>query len=91
MIVSPEVRMWVGSNATTRAAAVVSGTTGKYAYQGNVGQTESDNYRAFSHQRLTNMFGRVSTTLGGTDWALVGLGLHMPLAENPGALTQAQL
>jgi iron complex outermembrane receptor protein len=29
-------------------------------------------------------------SIGGTDIALVGLALHMPLAENPGALTAAQ-
>src|SRR5258708_1790277 len=90
-IVEPEARVWMGSNATRRTTAVVSGMTGGYSYQGNVGQTVADNYRAFSHQRLTNGFARVSTTLGGTAFSLVGLGLHMPVAENPGALTQAQL
>lgn len=89
--VEPEARVWMGSNATRRTTAVVSGMTGGYSYQGNVGQTVADNYRAFSHQRLTNGFARVSTTLGGTAFSLVGLGLHMPVAENPGALTQAQL
>jgi iron complex outermembrane recepter protein len=89
--VQPEARAWMGSNATRRTSAVVSGTTDGYSYQGNVGQTAADNYRAFSHQRLTNGFARLSTTLGGTALSLVGLGLHMPLAENPGALTQAQL
>src|SRR5579862_3204697 len=45
---------------------------------------------AYSHQRLTNWFGHMGTTVAGTSLALTGLGLHMPVAENPGALTQAQ-
>ncbi len=89
--VEPEARAWIGSNATRRTTAVVSGMTGGYSYQANVGQTAADNYRAFSHQRFTNGFARVSTSVGGTTLSLVGLGLHMPVAENPGALTQAQL
>jgi iron complex outermembrane recepter protein len=89
--VEPEARVWMGPNATRRTTAVVSGMTDGYSYQGNVGQTVADNYRAFSHQRLTNGFARLSTTLAGTALSLVGLGLHMPVAENPGALTQAQL
>jgi len=87
----PEGRAWMGSNATRRTAAVASGTSGGYSYQGNVGETVADNFRAYSHQRLTNGFARVSTTFGGTALSLVGIGLHMPLAENPGALTQAQV
>ena len=88
--VEPEARVWFGSNALRRSAVVVSGTTGAVSYQGNVGQTTADNFRDFSHQRLTNAFGRVSTTIGGTALSLVGIDLHMPVAENPGALTQAQ-
>src|SRR6185295_2272687 len=39
----------------------------------------------------TNAFARATTSLGKTDIALVGLGMDMPLAENPGALTRAQV
>jgi iron complex outermembrane recepter protein len=88
---TPEVRTWFGSNDVRRSAVVMSGTSGSTSYQGNVGETVADNYRAYSHQRLTNGFGKVSTTIAGTALSIVGLGLHMPVAENPGALTQAQL
>jgi iron complex outermembrane receptor protein len=87
----PEARVWVGSNNTRRTTAVGSGTSGAWTYQGNVGQTESDNYRQFSHQKLTNGFGRIATTVRGTDLSIVGLALHMPVAENPGALNAKQL
>lgn len=87
---TPEARVWLGSDALRRTTAVASGVSGAWSLQGNVGQTEADNYRQFSHQRLTNVFGRVSGIVGGTDVSIVGMGLHMPLAENPGALTQAQ-
>jgi hypothetical protein len=33
---------------------------------------------------------RATRTLGNTDVALIGMGLDMPLAENPGAITKAQ-
>jgi iron complex outermembrane receptor protein len=87
----PEARVWVGSGNLRRTTAVGSGTSGSWAYQGNVGQTESDNYRQYSRQKLTNGFGRISTTIRGTDLSIVGLALHMPVAENPGALTAKQL
>jgi iron complex outermembrane receptor protein len=40
---------------------------------------------------LTNAFVRGTATLGKTEIAFDGLGLDMPLAENPGALTRAQV
>ena len=86
----PEARVWFGSDALRRTTAVASGVSGRWSYQGNVGQTETDNYRQYSRQKLTNGFGRIATTVRGTDIALIGMGLHMPLAENPGALTAVQ-
>ena len=87
----PEGRVWFGSNALRRTTAVASGVSGRWSYQGNVGQTESDNYRQYSRQELTNGFGRIATTVRGTELALVGMALHMPVAENPGALNAKQL
>src|SRR3954470_7321699 len=87
----PEARVWFGSDALRRTTAVAAGTSGRWSYQGNFGQTETDNYRQYSRQELTNGFGRIATSVRGTDIALVGMGLHMPVAENPGALTAKQL
>lgn len=88
---APEARVWLGPDAMRRTTAVVSGVSGRWSAQGNIGQTVTDsNYRRYARQRLTNAFGRISTTIGGTEVSVIGLGLHMPLAENPGALTFAQ-
>jgi iron complex outermembrane receptor protein len=63
---------------------------GSTSYEGNIGRTHSDGYRTYAHQQLTNAFARAATTIGTTELGIVGLGLDMPLAENPGALTAAQ-
>jgi iron complex outermembrane receptor protein len=88
--IQPEARVWFGSGALRRTTALAAGTSGRWSYQGNVGQTQADNYRQYSRQELTNGFGRIATTFGKTDVALVGMGLHMPVAENPGALNARQ-
>jgi iron complex outermembrane receptor protein len=86
-----QLRTWAGPNGLRRNTILFGGTTSAISYQGNVGRTESDGYRDFARQRLTNSFARVTGTLAGTDLALIGMALDMPLAQNPGALTRAQL
>src|SRR5262245_30906340 len=73
-----------------RFAGLVAGTASGVGYEANIGRTSSEGYRAFAEQRLTNAFFRAQKTLGGTDVALIGMGMDMPLAQNPGALTRAQ-
>jgi iron complex outermembrane receptor protein len=85
-----EGRSWAESNFMRRDAVLLGGTAGSTTYEGNIGHSETDGYRAFSQQRLTNAFGRVATTVGTTELTLLGLGIEMPLADNPGALTRAQ-
>ncbi|HEV8496041.1 MAG TPA: TonB-dependent receptor [Gemmatimonadaceae bacterium] len=92
-----QARTWSGPDANPvrnasqqRFAALFGGTMGRTSYQGNIGRTHSDGYRTYAHQQLTNAFARAATTVGSTEIGLVGLGLDMPLAENPGALTAAQ-
>lgn len=84
-------RSWAGSAGLQRYVGLFGGTAGKVAYQGNIGHTQAEGSRAYSHQRLTNAFTRATATVGHTDVAFVGMGMDMPLAENPGALTLAQL
>jgi iron complex outermembrane receptor protein len=88
---SLQARSWLGSRNTQRLAGVFGGTLGAAWYQGNVGRTTSDNYRRYSRQELTNGFWRMGFNAGGTSVKLLGLALDMPVAENPGALTRAQL
>jgi iron complex outermembrane recepter protein len=85
-----QARAWGGSNELRRYVALFGGTAGSASYTGNIGHTATDGYRAYAHHRLTNAFARAGTDVRGTELALVGLGLDMPVAENPGALTQVQ-
>jgi iron complex outermembrane receptor protein len=87
--VSPEIRLWVGSDSTRRLTALVGGTTPRFWYQANVGRTVSSSYRDYGDQRLTNGFARAGTTLLGTDFTLTALGLDVPVSQNPGALTRS--
>ena len=93
-----QVRSWLGGSSlgehgsdARRITGVVGGSTDAFFYQANVGHTDSDNYRLYSRQKLTNAYLRVGGTLAGTDFTFQGLGLDMPVAQNPGALTGAQL
>ena len=88
--VSGEVRLWTGAFGSRRIVAKSGGTAGALSYQGNVARTESDGYRDYSHQRMTNGFARVSLDGDRRSYALEWLGVNTPLAQNPGALTRAQ-
>jgi len=88
--VSGEARLWTGAFETRRAVAKGGGTAGGFSYQSNVARTESDGYREYSRQRVTNGFARVSFDAGGGTYALEWLGLKTPLAQNPGSLTRTQ-
>src|SRR4051794_19979812 len=85
-----QARSWAGSSGMRRYVGLFGGSAGLSSYTGNIGRTESDGFRQYAHQRLTNAFVRGTTTLRGTQLALIGMGLDMPVAENPGALTLAQ-
>jgi iron complex outermembrane receptor protein len=92
-----QARTWTGPDANPvrsasqqRFTALFGGSAASTTYEGNIGRTHSDGYRVYAHQQLTNAFARAVTTVGTTEIGLVGLGLDMPRAENPGALTAAQ-
>jgi len=86
-----QLRSWVGDYGTRRFTAAIGGSPGDVTfYQANIGHTLADNFRFYSRQELTNGYMRVGTTAAGTDWVLQGLGLDMPTAQNPGALTLSQ-
>ena len=83
-------RGWGGSGDFRRWTATFGGTNGRFNYQGDVNHTAQDGERAYSHQRITNGYGRAEFTTGKTDVSLQFLGHDMPVAENPGSLTLAQ-
>ena len=85
-----QLRSFTGANGLRRYTGLFGGTSGSVAYMGNIGHTENAGYRDYSHQKLTNAFVRGTTSIGSTQLALIGMGMDMPVAENPGALTKAQ-
>jgi iron complex outermembrane receptor protein len=89
--VAMQYRSSFGSAGLRRYTGLLGGTVGSTTYEGNIGRTASDGYRVYGHQQLTNAFLHANTDLGKTHFSLTGLGLDMPVAENPGALTLAQV
>jgi iron complex outermembrane recepter protein len=87
---SVQARSWTGDNDMKRYVGLLGGTAGNVSYVGNMGRTENQGFRQYSQQQLTNAFLRGTTTIAGTQLALIGMGLDMPIAQNPGALTLAQ-
>lgn len=85
-------RTWAGSNGMRRFTGLIGGTLagGSATYAGNIGRTKVDGYRSYAQQELTNAFARATADVRGVELALIGLGLDMPVAENPGALTRIQ-
>lgn len=88
--VSAAVRLWKGGFGSRRIVAKAGGAPGSLGYQANVARTESDGYRDYSRQRMTNGFARLSLDAGGGSYALEWLGMNTPVAQNPGALTRSQ-
>jgi iron complex outermembrane receptor protein len=85
-----QLRSFAGASGLKRYTGLFGGSTSSVSYEGNIGRTQNDGYRAYAEQRLTNAFARVAGTVAGTRLALIGMGLDMPVAQNPGALTRAQ-
>jgi iron complex outermembrane recepter protein len=80
-----------GSFETSRFTGVLGGSFRNGSYSADVGHTSTNNYREYSAQRLTNGYGRTTFNVGGTDLEFQAMGISEPTAQNPGALTQAQL
>lgn len=85
-----EIRQWLGDYASSRTTIKAGGISGPAYYQADASMTRSGGFRIYSRQRSSSGFARVGAMLGGTDYALQVLALHLPLAENPGAITLAQ-
>jgi iron complex outermembrane receptor protein len=85
-----QARSWTGESGLRRFTGLFGGETGPYTYEGNIGRTQNDGYRAFAQQRLTNAFLHSTARFGNTQLGFTGMGLDMPVAQNPGALTRAQ-
>jgi iron complex outermembrane receptor protein len=88
--VSGAARLWSGAFGSRRIVVKAGGVAERLGYQANVARTESDGYRDYSRQRMTNGFARLSLDRGNGAYALEWLGMDTPVAENPGAITRSQ-
>jgi len=86
-----EGRWWTGSYGNRRLVGKASGSLPGVGYHGNVAHTLSRGFRDYSGQRATTGFARVGIERESGTFALQFLGMNMPLAENPGALTASQM
>src|SRR2546423_4485534 len=88
--ITATARLWSGAFGSRRVVAKADGETAGFGYQGNVARTESEGYRDYARQRMSNGFARVSYDNEGHSYGVEWLGVNTPLAQNPGALTLAQ-
>lgn len=88
---SGQARMWVGGNGLQRWTGSFGGTDGPARFLGDLNYTEQTGWRQYARQRVTSGYGKGTWTSGANHFELQVLGYDMPLADNPGALTQAQL
>ncbi len=85
-----QLRSWNGGSGLRRYSGLFGGESGPFAYEGNIGHTQTDGYRDFSQQKLTNAFIHSTAQLGNTQLGFTGMGIDEPVALNPGQLTRAQ-
>ena len=90
-LIALQLRGWSGGSGYRRLVAAAGGRSGIARYQGHIARTRSDGFREHSRQEITSGSVRLTAKISGTELALNGIGFHMPVAENPGALTAEQL
>jgi iron complex outermembrane receptor protein len=67
------------------------GTSGPLSYQGSVTQSNMGGFRLHARQQTTHASARAQLVRGPTTWGIHASAFDMPVAENPGALTAAEL
>lgn len=80
-----------GSHGFLRSGVRRTGGAGALEYSASLNHTTDDGYRAHARQRVTRANARARRKSGESSITAHLLALHMPLAENPGALTATQL
>ncbi|HVE78370.1 MAG TPA: TonB-dependent receptor plug domain-containing protein, partial [Gemmatimonadaceae bacterium] len=89
--IAARLRHVADGGAVPRYVAAVGGTTKRFGYQATVTHAAGGGYRDYSRVRTTHGFGRGLLRVGGADLAVIAMTFDMPLAQNPGALTLAEL
>lgn len=85
------LRQTVDNAAPPRSSAALAGTTGMIGYVATVVHADGNSFRDYSRQRTTHGFGRATARVGAVRASLTAMTFDMPLAQNPGALTLAEL
>jgi iron complex outermembrane receptor protein len=86
-----DLRVLGGGDDLERWTLGIGGTLVPLRYQGLVTRTAQDGYRRHARQKTTHATGRVIHGLGNAELAWQAQLFSMPVAENPGALTSAEL
>jgi iron complex outermembrane recepter protein len=89
--VAAQLRESYGSYNTERIAGVIDGSFSQGGYEANYGYLSSNGYRQHSNVQLTNGYGHLSAVAGGWDLGVQLMAIDEPTAENPGALTKAEV
>lgn len=80
-----------GSHGLVRATLRTTGGSPALRYSASAGHMLDDGFRKHSRQRVTRAAARARRSFGASSITAHFIGFDMPLAENPGALTSAQL
>src|SRR5687768_10100330 len=89
--VAGEARALVGSYELRRWSGGLSGTAKPVRYQALITRTEQEGYRGYARQETTHGTARLLHDIGNTELAWQAQLFSMPVAENPGALTAAEM
>lgn len=74
-----------------RLSANLAGRSGSWGWQGTLTHTTGEGPRDYSRSRTTAFTGDVQKTFGGTLYRAQAIVFESPLADNPGAVTAAEL
>jgi len=80
-----------GSYGLKRWAGAAGGTAGIIRYQGDLSRTEQDGFRRYAAQQSTSGTARAMVSSERSELALTYTGYSTPTAQNPGALTAAEM
>jgi iron complex outermembrane receptor protein len=85
------VRYVGGEDGLQRLHGSIGGTSAPLAYQASVTDTRTDGFRDYAQQRTTHAMARATLDRGSSLWSAQVIGFDMPVAENPGGLTAAEV
>jgi len=89
--VAGRVTGYGGSYGLKRWSASAGGTAGTVRYQGDLTRTDQDGFRSYARQQSTGGSARAMLSGQRGELALTYTGVSTPMAENPGALTKAEM